>query len=406
MREERLVLGCAWHIRARWLAFALLVCLLHAWSLAANRKAQAGGRAKIPSAQEVDAKTAPGTAGDENQQAEAELKTGTNLTRQGLFAEAIPHLLKARGRVANEYAAGFNLALCYLGSREFKRAVDVLDSLRQGGHANADVENLLAQAYVGEGEPQRAFAAFERASALTPSHEKLYLFVADACMDSRDYDLGFKVVELGLTKLPESARLHYERGVFLSLLGDFDRARDDFRAVGRLQPGSEIAYLASAHQELFAGDPVGAARVAREGVSKGYDNPILLTILGEALIRSGLAPGDPEFAEARTALERAVSERPRDANAQTSLGRLYLMAERPADAIARLEKARELDPQNPSVYSSLAKAYRRHGDLQQAQDALATLSKLNQAQADKIGSAPGDRKASYGGENRDPASPP
>ena len=33
------------------------------------------------------------------------------------------------------------------------------------------------------------------------------------------------------------------------------------------------------------------------------------------------------------------------------------------DAIAHLETARELEPGNPSVYASLAKAYRRQGDL-------------------------------------------
>src|SRR5579863_2729045 len=48
--------------------------------------------------------------------AEAELQTGTALTRKGLFLEAIPHLLAARGRVVNEYAANFNLALCYAGT--------------------------------------------------------------------------------------------------------------------------------------------------------------------------------------------------------------------------------------------------------------------------------------------------
>src|SRR5579863_1246156 len=36
--------------------------------------------------------------------ADAELQTGTVLTRKGLFHEAIPHLLAAREQPANEYA--------------------------------------------------------------------------------------------------------------------------------------------------------------------------------------------------------------------------------------------------------------------------------------------------------------
>jgi tetratricopeptide (TPR) repeat protein len=353
-------------------------------------------RPQLPSMQN-QAAPAQFERGLEYEQANAELKKGTVLTRQGSFADAIPHLLAARGHGANQYAASFNLALCYVGIRQYGQAVEVLDGLRKGGHSNADVENLLAQAYVGSGQSQSALDSLQRASVLTPTNERLYMFVADACVDQRDYAVGLKVVDLGLTKLPESAWLHYERGVFLSLLDEFDRATEDFHAVGKLAPGSEISYLAAAHEAFYAGNPMEAARAARVGVNKGFGSSALLTFLGEALLRSGARPGEPEFAEAQAALEKAISAQPRDANAHTSLGKLYLLSNRPADAIAHLEKARELAPGNPSVYVLLAKAYRRHGDTQLAQQALAILVKLNQMQAEKIASAPGDRRASYSG---------
>jgi predicted Zn-dependent protease len=122
-----------------------------------------------------------------------------------------------------------------------------------------------------------------------------------------------------------------------------------------------------------------------------------LTILGEALIRSGVSQGQAEFAEAQAALEKAVTQRPNDPASQIALGKLYLTAGRLADAIAHLETARQLEPGRPTIYANLAKAYQRHGDAQQAQDALAVLEKLNREQADRIRSAPGDRKAGYGG---------
>jgi predicted Zn-dependent protease len=124
----------------------------------------------------------------------------------------------------------------------------------------------------------------------------------------------------------------------------------------------------------------------------------LLTVLGDALIRSGVVPGQPEFTEAQTALEKAVTQRPNDSASQIALGRLNLMAGRLGDAIAHLETARQLEPGEQSVYANLAKAYQRHGDVPQAQDALATLQRLNQAQADRISSAPGDRRMGYAGQ--------
>jgi len=52
-------------------------------------------------------------------EAEAEFQTGTALTKKSLFREAIPHLLAARILATHEYAANFDLALCYVGTRQF-----------------------------------------------------------------------------------------------------------------------------------------------------------------------------------------------------------------------------------------------------------------------------------------------
>jgi predicted Zn-dependent protease len=326
---------------------------------------------------------------------EAELQVGTALTRRGSFADAIPHLLAARGRVSNEYAANFNLALCYVGASQFEKAIQVLNDLRSEGHDGVDVENLRAQAYIGNSQPQEALASLQKAVALSPQNEHLYLFVADACADHRDYSLGLKVVDIGLGNLPQSARLHYQRAIFRTQLDEFDQAKQEFELAAKQGPGTEIAYLATAHEKLIEGDIPEAIRSAREGVKRGYENHALLTVLGEALIRSGVSPGQPEFAEAQTVLEEAVATQPNDASSQITLGILYSIAGRLDDAIAHLEKARELDPGNPSVYANLAKVYQRHGDVQRSQDALAMLQKLNHEQADRIGSAPGDRRLGY-----------
>ena len=334
----------------------------------------------------------------ENAAAEEELRKGTALTRQGRFREAIPHLLAARGRAVNEYAAGFNLALCYVGTGTFGKAISLLDELRQQGHENADVENLLAQSYVGSGQPNEALAALEKAAAITPQNEKLYLFVADACVQSQNPALALKVISIGLRNLPQSPRLHYERGMLLSQLDEFDRAKGDFAVVSKLAAGTEIGYVSAAEENLFDGNIPEAIKSAREGVAKGFQSSILLTILGEALLRSGVTPGQPEFDEAEAALEKAVAESPNDPSAQLGLGRLYLAAGRATDAISHLEKVREMQPERMAVYSNLAKAYRKKGDDEAARQALATLEKLNLARAEQIRNAPGDRKLSYGGE--------
>src|SRR2546429_7489435 len=80
-------------------------------------------------------------------------------------------------------------------------------------------------------------------------------------------------------------------------------------------------------------------------------------------MRQGVTPAQPEFAEARTALEKSIAERPEYSVSQLALGQLELMAGRIDEAVKHLSRARQLAPDNPAVYSHLAAAYRRRGDL-------------------------------------------
>ncbi len=370
-----------------FLGLFLIVCVL--------LNAQVGaGRTQFPSTQVPAGGVQSSSAADS--QAEEELQKGTALTRSGEFAEAIPHLLAARGRVANEYAAGFNLALCYVANGDSKKAIPLLTELRQA-HEDAEVENLLAQAYIGTGQADEALAALQKAAKISPENEKLYLYMAEACTQHQDFALALKAVNIGLRNLPNSARLHYERGVILSDLDQSDRAKDDFAVVSKLAGDSEIGYISAAQQALFEGNPSAAVESARLGLGKGYQSPILLTILGQALLRAGAIAGQSDFTEAQSALERSVLLRPDDPSSQIALGQIYLAGGRVPDAIIHLEKARQMQPDRPAVYASLAKAYRRRGDEEAARQALATLEKLNLARAGQIRSAPGDRKMSYSG---------
>jgi tetratricopeptide (TPR) repeat protein len=316
-------------------------------------------------------------------EAESELHAGIALTQQGRFSEAIPHLLAARGHVADEYAANFDLALCYAATDQFNQAIQILESLQAKGSSTVAVNNLLAQAYIGSSQPKKALAAFQEAVEQTPQDEKLYLLVADACMDHEAYDLGTEVLDEGLQHLPQSARLHYERGEFLTFQNQVDLAKADYAAAAKLAPGTDISYMALGQKDLLEGNIQGAVKITREGIRSGRENYILLTIFGDAVVRAGAAPNQPLFAEAQSALEKSVAERPNYADSQLELGELLLSAGRVDDAVAHLEKARQLAPKNPAVYSHLAIAYGRQGHSDEAQRMLAILAALNQQQTQK-----------------------
>lgn len=304
-------------------------------------------------------------------------------------------MVQLQGR-ANEFVLDFNLALCYVGTRQFQNAADLLNRILSApGHDTPEVGNLLAQALIGEGKPDLAMAAFQRSASRAPKNEKLYLFLAAASMEAGYYDFGLIVVNQALQSLPKSARLLFERGMFLSQMDQFDAARADFHRAAELAPGTDVAYIAGAEEAMFAGNVADAKRIAREGIEKGNMHFLLLTIFGEAVLKTGVTPGQPDFADAQQALEKVVAEHPNLASAQLTLGQLYLQGDRLDDAITHLEAARRLEPENASVFSNLATAYKRHGDNEKAQVALDALARINQEQVEKIATTPGERKAGY-----------
>jgi predicted Zn-dependent protease len=221
-------------------------------------------------------------------------------------------------------------------------------------------------------------------------------------MNTGYYELGRQVVETGLKQLPRSARLVFEHGMLLAYLDFLDDAKKELAKVSRLAPGTDVAYVASAQTSMFEGEVIEAIRIAREGIRKGNRHFMLLTLYGEAVLRSGTEPGGRDFREARTALEQAVAGQPGYASAQIALARFYLLEDRLDDAIKHFELARELDPQNPAVYSYLARALRKRGDTARAEEMLVVLSRLNQAESERIRSAPGDRKPGYAARPRPP----
>ncbi len=315
-------------------------------------------------------------AGENLSSAKDALRIGTSLTRDGKLSEAIPHLLAARVGGADPYAITMNLAICYIGSGRYKEAISELEELRASGHNTASMHNLLAQAYLGDLQPGRAWDAFLAASELTPDDEKLYAFMADACTDQRDFDLGLRAMDAGLRHLPKSARLHYERGLFLAQLGLLEDAKPEWDLAARLAPDAYIATLALVQRDLYDGDIPAATHRMAESVTAGHRDYQTLSLLGTVLMHAGAAPGDPEFERAQEALEESARTNPEYSATQIALGSIYILEDRFGEAVAHLEIGRRLEPRNPAVYSNLMRAYHHLGDRQKEREMQAQLAKL------------------------------
>lgn len=317
-----------------------------------------------------------------------ELRIGTTLTRQGKLPEAIPHLLAAQAAGADPYAAAVNLGICYIGTGRYKDAVSALENARSSGHNTAIVHNLLAQAYLGDKQRERAWDSFLAASALTPVDEKLYSYMADACTDQHDFEMGLRAMDVGLRHLPGSARLHYERGLFLAQLDRLEEARPEFVQAAQLAPDNYIATLALVQRDLYDGQIPAATHRLLAVISAGHRDYQTLSLLGTVLLHAGASPGDADFAQAQAVLEESARTNPEYSATQIALGRIYILENRYNDAVEHLEIARGLEPRNPAVYSNLARAYHHMGEAQKSQQMLQQLARL----LDEQTSAPASRE--------------
>ena len=231
---------------------------------------------------------------------------GLELARHELCERAIPYFQAVSTAHPDSYNAVFNLAVCYLETKQFPLAIRALNAMAKSGHPTAELDNLLAEAYEGNQQIQEAIDRLRQATQLAPKDENNYLDLATLCTNYDAYDLGLEIIAVGLRQLPRSDRLIFQRGVIEAMKDRFDLAEKDFQLASRLAPDKNLTYVALGVSYMQTGHLPEAIRSLRARAKEKPNDPILLYLLGDALIRSRASPGDPTFAEAQAALEQSV----------------------------------------------------------------------------------------------------
>jgi tetratricopeptide (TPR) repeat protein len=307
-----------------------------------------------------------------------QFRIGLVLAQHGLFEEAIPFFQAVNAQRPSSYDAAYNLAICQFEQKQVSAAAETLRAMIDRGLNNAEANVLLAEAYEAGGQTQQAIDALREAVRLAPENEDSYVNLAALCTKYESYDLALQVIEAGLHYHPNSDRLILQRGVIYASRSQLDLADQDFQRASQLAPDKTLGDAALGVSYMQAGNYPKAIEILRERLQLKPKDALLQFFLGQALIRSGAAPGDPTFAEAKAAMEKSVQLNPKYPDSRVDLAKLYLKESRWNDALLQLEQARALDPKNKGVYLTLAIAYRRMGKPERAAEALASLNRLNE----------------------------
>ena len=243
-----------------------------------------------------------------------------------------------------EQAAG-NLALA---ERQLRSAADRYHSVR------ALVQ--LARLQSGRRDAAGALESLNRARALAPNSEDVLSASAQVSLAVRAPVPAILALEPLARMCPTVAQYPYLLGVALMQAGDMVAAVEPLQQARRLEPDRVLTLvaigLALNGRKLYAESKPHLVYA----VELEPDNVEAVAALAEA--EDGLG----EVREAETHAERALRRASSHATANLVLGMVRMKQERYADARDALERAVSADPSSPKAYYQLSLAYARLGD--------------------------------------------
>jgi tetratricopeptide (TPR) repeat protein len=310
-------------------------------------------------------------------QATARFEAGVQLGKARRYAEAARLFERARPDYADPYAAAYNQVLMLVEAADHTAAIRLGEDLLAAGTVPAELHSLLARAYQGAGEVQKAYDALRTAARLQPEAEDHYVDLSALALEHHNYDLGLEIVDIGLGRLPSSWLLRLQRGVLLASKGELKAAEAEFEAAAARAPDQPGPYAALAMAWMQAGHAPKAVERLRVPVRAGRAHPIVLYTFAVAVMRSGVDPAAGEAEEAVDALRAAVRQKPDLTAARAELGRILLRRGDLAAAVVELEKAVTDDPTSSAALYNLSQAYMKKGDRARAAELAARVSRLN-----------------------------
>jgi tetratricopeptide (TPR) repeat protein len=270
----------------------------------------------------------------------------------------------------------YNLALAALQAGRADEALANARAAMTGNPRDPATLSLFAAASASAGQVEPAIAALRTAIEVAPDDDRHYLDLAMICLDHDAADLALDVVNAGLSRNPEAARLYTMRGAIHADRAELEEAAHDFERARALSPDELYGSVGLSLLLRQTDRMPEAIALLRQKLAKRPEDATLNYLLADALMRTNPMPGSGEMHDARNALTRALRANPRFASARAALGKLLLGVGDLPGAIEALQAAVKLDPSNRLALNQLIIAYRRSGLQPQATAAAEQLKAL------------------------------
>ena len=267
------------------------------------------------------------------------------------------------------------------------KARDVLNELLKATPADTRVLYLMSMAERTDGDLEAAEATARRIVAIDPGSVTGLRALVSVLFERHDYQQVVEAVT-PLLKDPsrakgrelEGAAVLVQLGIAQQQLARWDDAIAAYTTAKTLTPrDAEIdAYLVQAHLTARRFDR--AESLARDALARNADQPRLVRLRAQALLKSG------KIAEANRLLEEGAARSPDNREFVIGLADLYADQKRTADAVRMLEQARRTFGDDESIAMRLATVYESAGKLDEAEQELRRLMAADPLNADALNS--------------------
>ena len=314
---------------------------------------------------------------------EANYRFGEFYLHTGRIADGVPWMEKAVALQPNNYVAGYDLALAYYDTKDYKKARRQIQLMLKTQNT-ADLYALRADVEDAAGNYLQAAAQYHAAAHLDPTEDRIFDWATDLIVHET-YRPAIAIFSRGVELYPRSLKMNVGLGIAFYLDQQYEKGIKQLCTAADLAPSEVWPYL-------FLGSSYAAnsSRIEAEEVkarlkrfaSLHPDNAKALYYYAISLWDRN-SRSEKETAEAEKFLKKSVALDPSFLDSHLQLGIFYAQRGDYAEAIPELASAIRLDPNLAMAHYHLAQAYSRTGDKALASHEFQTFQRLHREQTDE-----------------------
>jgi tetratricopeptide (TPR) repeat protein len=288
---------------------------------------------------------------------------GAAYVRLGRLEQAIEQYRRALtlGNAADPVAVRFNLALAYYKTARLDEAAAELARVLEAQPDQQSALLLLATCQLSAGEYQKAIDLLSPYEAKLGRERAFAYLLGTALLKSGDLERGQALVDVILRE-GDSAEARFMLGTAQLQRGDAVAAVAEFERALRLNPELPLvnAFLGRSLSQMSRPDE--AAEAFRRELAlnpNDFDSNLRLGI--------HLQKAEQDYDGALAHYQRALRVRPGSPEARYQIGLVYLMTDRPAEALKMIEGVVKDVPDFLEGHATLTRLYYRLGRREDAE---------------------------------------